>query len=148
LSDDRRDREAFVTGWRLVHVRAKLAPAKAVAVPLAGSGGRATALALGSVAMLALLLIGGPARADVIDGDWCHEDGRHFSIQGASIVTPAGRQTQGQYTRHSFRYTVPGDEAGSGQDISMQLLNELTLRLWMGADGAPQTWHRCKPRTS
>ena len=30
------------------------------------------------------------AMADVIDGNWCYRDGRHFSIRGPDIVTPAG----------------------------------------------------------
>jgi hypothetical protein len=93
-------------------------------------------------------LVGTPARADVIDGDWCHEDGRHFSIAGPSIVTPAGQRTQGDYTRHSFRYTVPANDPGAGQDIFMRLLNEMTLSLQNGPDGASQIWHRCKPTTS
>ncbi|MFI5013532.1 MAG: hypothetical protein ACHQAY_14410 [Hyphomicrobiales bacterium] len=105
-------------------------------------------LTFGLIAMPAVLLLGTPARADVIDGDWCHDDGRHFSIQGPTIVTPAGKQTQGQYTRHTFRYVVPSDEAGSGQEIWMQLLNELTVNLRIGAEGAAQIWHRCKPTTS
>jgi hypothetical protein len=88
------------------------------------------------------------ARADVIDGDWCYPDGRHFSIDGQNIVTQTGQRTQGDYTRHSFHYTVPPSDPGAGQDIFMRLLNELTLSLRVGADGAWQTWHRCKPTTS
>jgi hypothetical protein len=88
------------------------------------------------------------ARADVIDGDWCREDGRHFSIAGETIVTEGGQRTQGDYARHSFRYTVPPQDPGAGQDIFMRLLNELTLSLRVGAEGAPEIWHRCKPTTS
>ena len=100
------------------------------------------------IAILAALLFGAPAKADVIDGDWCSEDGRHFSIQGPTIITPAGRQMSGQYTRHTFRYIAPTGEAGAGQEISMLLLNELTLNLRIGSDSAVQIWRRCKPTTS
>ena len=104
--------------------------------------------ALGLMVILGVLLSGAPAKADVIDGDWCHDDGHHFSIQGPNIITPAGKPMQGQYTRHTFRYIAPTDEAGAGQEISMQLLNEQTLHLHIGSDGAIQIWRRCKPTTS
>ena len=61
----------------------------------------------GLMVVLGVLLNGAPAMADVIDGDWCHDDGRHFSIQGPIIITPAGKPMQGQYTRHTFRYRLP-----------------------------------------
>jgi hypothetical protein len=99
-------------------------------------------------AILPVLLFGAPAMADVIDGDWCAEDGHHFSIQGPTITTPAGKQMSGQYTRHTFRYVAPDDEAGAGHEISMLLLNELTLHLRIGSDSAVQIWRRCKPTTS
>jgi hypothetical protein len=100
------------------------------------------------IAILTIMLFDAPAKADVIDGDWCSEDGRHFSIQGPTIITPAGKQMSGQYTRHTFRYMAPTDEAGAGQEISMLLLNELTLNLRIGSDSAVQIWRRCKPITS
>ena len=43
-----------------------------------------------------------PAVADAIDGDWCRADGKRMSIRGPAIVTPAGQQANGNYTRHSF----------------------------------------------
>jgi hypothetical protein len=104
--------------------------------------------ALTIATIFATLLLGSAVKADVIDGDWCHDDGRHFSIKGPTIITPAGQETQGKYTRHSFRYTVPAGVPEAGLDISMLLLNELTVSLQPGADGTPQIWHRCKPTTS
>jgi hypothetical protein len=104
--------------------------------------------ALCLITILAVLLFGAPAKADVIDGDWCSDNGRHFSIQGPTIITPAGKQMSGQYTRHTFRYMAPTGEAGEGQEISMLLLNELTLNLRTGSDSSIQIWHRCKPTTS
>lgn len=91
-----------------------------------------------------------PARADAIDGDWCYSDGRHLSIDGPSIITPAGKKTDGNYSRHNFSYTVPPAEPGAGQFIAMVLVNEETVQLRTGADlaaaaqAAPQTWRRCK----
>lgn len=109
---------------------------------------RARSLGLGIAAVACILVLGSPAKADVIDGNWCREDGRHFSIEGPNIVTQTGQQTKGDYTRHSFHYTVPPSDPGAGQDIFMQLLNELTLSLRVGAEGASEIWHRCKPTTS
>jgi hypothetical protein len=103
---------------------------------------------LGLAVMTCGLLLAAPALADVIDGNWCRDDGRRFSIEGPTIVTVTGHKTQGDYTRHSFRYTVPESDPGAGQDVFMRLLNELTLSLRVGADGAPEIWQRCKPTTS
>ncbi len=110
---------------------------------------------LGFAALASVLLAGGRAWADVIDGDWCAtNDGRHLSIKGAEIVTPAGTRMQGDYTRHSFLYVVPQAEPGAGQTVVMQLINEETVNLRMGASAtetaqAPvQVWHRCAPRVS
>jgi hypothetical protein len=94
------------------------------------------------------------ARADVIDGEWCHADGRQMSIKGPNIVTPAGAHLAGDYTRHSFTYVVPASEANAGQIVAMILVNEETVNLRIGADAslaaqAPvQVWHRCPEKTS
>jgi|SRR6185369_9741901 len=104
-------------------------------------------------ALVAVLLTGsvGPALADAIDGNWCHTDGRRFSIRGPEIVTPGGKQMEGQYSRHFFNYTVPAPEAGAGQTVFMTLANENTVYLRVGeaAAGKPQeTWIRCTPSIS
>jgi hypothetical protein len=94
------------------------------------------------------------AWADVIDGHWCHPDGRRLSIQGPAIVTPAGTRTQGEYSRHFFSYVVPPNDPQAGQTVSMVLVNEETVRLRIGAtpsyssDGPTEIWHRCGPPTS
>jgi hypothetical protein len=99
------------------------------------------------LALAAALVAGaaGGAHADVIDGNWCSGDGRHFSINGPSIVTPGGAKTQGNYSRHAFSYTAPPNEDSAGAQIFMTLLNETTVRLRVGADPtAPtQIWKRC-----
>ena len=101
---------------------------------------------------LAFLLPATPAMADAIDGDWCFSDGRHFSIDGPEIVTPAGTPTTGDYGRHSFLYTVPDAEAGAGQLVSMILLNDNAVQLSTSAGGSVnspiQIWQRCTPVTS
>jgi hypothetical protein len=98
-------------------------------------------------AFLAPLVVlgGGSARADVIDGDWCSADGRHISIRGPEIVTPEGTKTSGNYSRHFFSYKVPGNEAAAGSEVHLMLLNEFTVRLRIGGDpGAPaEIWKRC-----
>ena len=93
--------------------------------------------------------VAGPAAADAIDGDWCYADGRHLSINGPRIVTPAGNAITGDYDRHAFIYTVPSPEADAGTRIFMVMRDEHTIYLsahaWPGsADAAAtQTWIRC-----
>jgi hypothetical protein len=110
---------------------------------------------LGLTVLASVLLPAGRAWADVIDGDWCAtNDGRHLSIKGPEIVTPAGTRMEGNYTRHSFVYVVPQAEPGAGQTVAMQLINEETVNLRIGASAAEaaqapvQVWHRCAPRVS
>jgi hypothetical protein len=103
-----------------------------------------------------VLIVAGAASAwaDVIDGHWCFTDGERISIQGPSIVTPAGSQIQGDYSRHFFTYVVPPTDPGAGQTVSMMLMNEDTVHLRIGtgpsysSDGPVQVWHRCGPPTS
>ena len=99
----------------------------------------------------ALTACAGPALADAIDGNWCHNDGRRFSIRGPEIVTPAGTRMDGNYSRHWFSYTVPAQEPGAGQTVFMALANENTIHLRLGdaaADKPQETWVRCLPSLS
>jgi hypothetical protein len=95
-------------------------------------------------AACALLLSASAARADAIDGDWCFMT-QNLHISGPRIRTPGGNEMQGDYSRHTFNYVVPGNEAGAGTAIAMQLLNEEHMQLTRGANGAPEVWRRCKP---
>ena len=70
------------------------------------------------------LRISRPALADAIDGDWCRADGKRMSIRGPVIITPGGRETNGNYTRHFFSYVIPSGEADAGATVSIQLLSE------------------------
>lgn len=91
----------------------------------------------------------GPALADAIDGNWCHNDGRRFSIRGPEIVTPGGKAMEGNYSRHWFSYVVPVPEPGAGETIFMTLLNENTVQTRRGeAVSAQETWIRCSPSIS
>jgi hypothetical protein len=115
---------------------------------------RRLASTLAASLLAAVLLAATAAHADVIDGNWCHADGRHMSIKGPEIVTPAGAHLAGDYTRHSFAYVVPTAEPGAGQTVSMILINEMTVHLTMPAEaagaapGPVQVWVRCAPRVS
>ena len=98
-----------------------------------------------------LLLVSGPALADAIDGNWCHNDGRRLSIRGPEIVTPGGKKMEGNYSRHWFSYVAPAPEPGAGETIFMTLLNENTVQLRVGqaASGSlEQVWVRCAPSIS
>ena len=102
-------------------------------------------------AALGLILLAGPAFADAIDGDWCHQaSGRRLSIRGPQIVTPGGKQMEGDYSRHWFNYVVPAPEPGAGKTVYMQLLDEDTVYLRLGEASAanPETWIRCSPSIS
>jgi hypothetical protein len=100
-------------------------------------------------AALALMLIAGPALADRIDGDWCFmKDGRRFSISGPEIITPGGKKMQGDYGRHTFSYLAPAPEPGAGKTVFMTLMDENTVQLRVGVEGAMETWLRCTPSIS
>jgi hypothetical protein len=102
-----------------------------------------------SAPAIALLFFIEPVFADAIDGNWCHTDGRRFSIRGPEIVTPGGKTMDGNYSRHWFTYVVPAPEPGVGQTIFMTLLDENTVHLRLGeASAAPETWVRCGPSIS
>ena len=95
----------------------------------------------------ALMLLAGSALADAIDGNWCHNDGRRFSIRGPEIVTPGGKRMEGTYSRHAFNYMIPMPEAG--ETIFMTLADENTVYLRRGeASAAQETWVRCGPSVS
>src|SRR3954453_23711843 len=102
-----------------------------------------------ALAIAALVVIAGsvPAWADKIDGDWCSGKGKHFSIDGPKIITPAGKTVEGNYSRHAYAYEPPADDPEHGQVILMQLLNEETVRLYRQHEGRqdePEIWHRCQ----
>jgi hypothetical protein len=106
---------------------------------------------LAALAVLGVLVFSAPGRADAIDGDWCHTpDNRRLSIRGPDIVTPGGKNMQGNYSRHYFTYTVPLPEPHAGATVYMQLLDENTVHLRVGdaASATPETWFRCSPSTS
>ena len=103
------------------------------------------------IAVFGLLLLAKPALANSIDGNWCHDDGRHFSIRGSEIVTPGGVRSAGKYSRHAFSYRAPASEPGAGQAVDMSLADENTVYLRRGetaAAGAPEIWRRCSPSIS
>lgn len=106
------------------------------------------ALRLAIVLTALTLAAAGAARADVIDGAWCHEPTGRLTIDGPVIVTPSGSTTHGTYSRHYFSYVVPGGERNAGTTIEMRLLNEETMQMRAGPGTPVQTWHRCSPAVS
>jgi hypothetical protein len=92
------------------------------------------------------------AAADIIDGNWCHADGRTFSIQGPELVTPRGHRITGNYSRHYFSYTVPDSEPAAGAKILMTLWNENTVHVQTettgSGSGKEEIWNRCGPSVS
>ena len=100
-----------------------------------------------TAAAAAATLAAQPARADSIDGHWCHTNGARMELQGPAIVTPAGTRMQGTYSRHAFSYVAPPADPAAGRTIAMTLLNEVTVEVRIG-DGAGEAWHRCAPPIS
>ena len=102
------------------------------------------------ITAIGMAMLTGPAFADAIDGNWCHNDGRRLSIRGPEIVTPGGKHMEGSYSRHGFSYLAPEPEPSAGQTIVMTLANENTVYLRYGeaAAGAQETWLRCSPSIS
>jgi len=107
---------------------------------------------LGRAALVAiagtLLIAPGSARADAIDGSWCHAGGKRLSIEGPRIVTPGGTRMTGDYDRHGFAYVVPPGEPGNGKRMVLVLEDEDTMHMGEGigdriAPGHAETWHRC-----
>lgn len=87
-----------------------------------------------------------PARADAIDGDWCH-GGSHMVIEGDNIVTPDRNKVRGVYRRYTFAYVVPAGEAGAGSELSLVMIRgqEVVHLTRPGQSGGPEVWRRCKP---
>jgi hypothetical protein len=98
----------------------------------------------------AMCLPAATARADAIDGNWCSDDQRHFSIDGPRIVTPGGVEMTGEYDRHGFSYLVPEGERDAGARIVMTLMSEDVLHLTVvqgsHSDGSSEleVWRRCE----
>src|SRR5438552_307131 len=102
---------------------------------------------IAGILLLALWSTG--AQADVIDGDWCSGEGRQMTIRGPEIVTPGGNQIRGNYTRHSFSYVIPAGEPGTGETVSIILLNEFLAHSRQGNADAPSIeWKRCTAKVS
>mgnify|MGYP006186394969 CR=1 FL=1 len=80
--------------------------------------------AIAAVAIGLVLAAAGVARADAIDGNWCHADGRNLAIKGPQLTTPGGKRIEGDYDRHGFTYVVPAFEPDAGATITMVLLSE------------------------
>lgn len=107
---------------------------------------RLLAVLTASVSFAMLLTSVHISLADAIDGDWCRDDGKRMKIRGPEIVTPGGKQTRGDYTRHSFVYVIPAGEAGAGDKVAIILLSEYLAHARQGPETAPvQVWNRCPP---
>ena len=70
-------------------------------------------------------------------------------IRGARITLPGGTEIAGNYSRHSYSYTVPENHADAGSVVTMILVNDNTIHLTPGGStsvplkSAVETWNRC-----
>ena len=94
-----------------------------------------------ALAIVAMTIGAGSARADALDGNWCATDGRVMTIEGSRILTPGGTATAGDYSRHAFAYTVPTTDDNAGAEVRLVLVNEDTVRVVVGPP--PEIWRRC-----
>ena len=101
---------------------------------------------LATTLALSAAMYSAPARADAIDGDWCH-GGSHMAIEGNSIVTPDRNKVSGVYRRYTFTYVVPANEAGAGNELTLVMIRgqEVVHLTRPGQTGGPEVWRRCKP---
>jgi hypothetical protein len=87
------------------------------------------------------------ALADAIDGKWC--DGtRQITIDGPKIMLPSGNSYQGNYTRHTFDFTIPDSEEGAGEQLRMVVQSDELMHLQRRPKGTQQAgpieaWRRC-----
>ena len=99
--------------------------------------------------VLASMLVTTTARADAIDGNWCHTSHGNLEIRGENIITPGGTQMTGAYTRHTFRYVSPAGERAANQTINMAIVDDETLHLIVeGTDSGIEVWQRCRVNVS
>ena len=104
--------------------------------------------AIATALWLGIVLVPAPALADRIDGFWCRA-AKQLMIEGPRIVTPGGKDMQGDYDRHAFRYVVPAGEPDAGAEVSMTLLNEDLVQLVFSTrPNDTQDWQRCTGRIS
>ena len=110
------------------------------------------AAVIGAACGIALLAMPGVVRADAIDGDWCHKNGKRLSIRGPAIVTPGGTAMTGDYDRHAFAYVVPPGEPGTGKRMVLVLVDEDTIEMGEGvtrfSPRDPEIWKRCSASVS
>ena len=106
----------------------------------------------GAACGIALLLAPVAARADAIDGHWCHKNGKRLSIEGPRIVIPNGTAMTGDYDRHAFSYIVPPGASGAGKRVDMTLVDDDTLQMTAvtlrALPGLGEIWHRCRAPVS
>ncbi len=90
----------------------------------------------------AVLFTAGAARANTIDGNWCHTDGRRLTIKGPQLTMPGGKQLEGDNDRRGFAYVVPAFEPDAGATITLVLIGEAQMRVISPAH-PDQLWKRC-----
>ncbi len=89
-----------------------------------------------------LSLLPTPALADSLDGDWCHADHGKLTIDGSTIITPAGRKLTGEYGRHRFIYDAPAGGWNGGKRIVIQQFSDHLMELKAG-EGNAAPWKPC-----
>ena len=102
------------------------------------------------VVLCGLLIVASTSavRADAIDGEWCNDKGKRFTVKGPDITTPGGTATTGDYSRHAFSYTTPSTEPLAGTSVFLRLLNEQTVNMRVGSSDPStpvEVWTRCNP---
>jgi hypothetical protein len=80
----------------------------------------------------------------VLDGEWCHADGKRLSVRGADIVLPGGKPLRADYARAYASWVVPQGEQNAGMTVTMMLIGSDRAHTREGAaDTPPLEWRRC-----
>ena len=80
----------------------------------------------------------------VLDGNWCHADGKRLTAKGTDIVTPAGKSLRAEYARTFASWVIPDGEPNAGMTIRMMLVGSDRAHTREGAaDTPPLEWRRC-----
>ncbi|SMX36143.1 hypothetical protein [Maliponia aquimaris] len=99
------------------------------------------------VLAICLALLPGLAAADEISGEWCGPDGQSLTIRGARVLAPSGIETDGQYSRHRYEFTMPEGGRDAGQAVVVQQLSDEEVLVSFDG-GTPVSWSRCRAVTS
>ena len=106
-------------------------------------------MVLAALLSLALSSAAALSEAGSLDGRWCSPDGRRVAVSGLAVITPAGREVTGRYSKEAFSFVMPESEWDGGKTIWMELKTQNSARVSVQSqhqEGPPphDLWTRCE----